>query len=225
MTTTVSEPHDARDLKASIRELATALEESLPGHLGPEELQDFAAGTLPEPERERIREHLALCRTCARKALDLMESPQLTDRELEAQWQRFRTAMPARARWKRAVLALAAVLLLGIAGVVWNTQSRLFEVELTAMRGATAEQVQLPARTGRVRFNLTVDGQSPAYDVEIVASDGRQILSERGVPQRDGLVVVEVPARRLPQGAYRIRVSGPQGLEAEYRIQVEPASD
>jgi hypothetical protein len=221
----VSDRNDARDLKASIRELATALEESLTGHLGPEELRDFAAGTLPEPERERIREHLALCRTCARKALDLMESPQLTDRELEAQWQRFRTAMPTRARWKRAALALAAVLLLGIAGVVWNTQSRLFEVDLSVTRGAAAEQVQLPAGTGRVRFNLTVDGQSPAYDVEIVASDGRQILSERGVPQRDGVVVVEVPAHRLPRGAYRIRVSGPQGLEAEYRIQVEPASD
>lgn len=230
----MNDRNDARDLKASIRELATALEESLTGHLGPEELQDFAAGALPEPEQERMREHLALCRTCARKVLDLKESPapeaeprELTDRELEAQWRRFRAALPAPSRWKRATLAVAAVLLLGIAGVVWDAQSRRVDVELAATRGAEAEEVRLPARTGRVRFKLDLGAPGdPAYDVEIVAADGHQILSERGVPRQDSMVVVEVPARRLSQGAYKIRVSGPQGqLEAEYRIHVEPASD
>lgn len=238
----MSDRHDARDLKASIRELAAALEDRLPEHLGIEELQDFAAGALPEPERERIREHLALCRTCARKALDLMDSPalepvpwELTDRELETQWTRFRAAaVPASLRWKRTALALAAVLLLGIVGlVVWGvrelhvppTYVYLAYVESVETRGSSdQEPIRPPSWAGRVGLVLNLEASAyPEYGVQIVTADGRQIWSERGLPPQNDSVLVEVPARLLLKGIYKIHLSGPQGQPVdEYTVRVEP---
>lgn len=125
-------------LAASVRELAGALEGGLAHHPTSRELLDFLADDLPEAERELIEEHLALCRTCARTALELAAFPEeelapgeesLTKEELEAEWERFRAALsPARPTWSGAALsragwALAASLLLAIVGLaVWNVR-------------------------------------------------------------------------------------------------------
>lgn len=127
-----------RGLSASVRELAGALEGGLAHHPTSGELLDFLAGDLPKAERERIEEHLALCRACARTALELAAFPEeelapgeapLTDGELAAEWKRFRAALPpARPAWSGAVLsragwALAASLLLAVVGLAfWNVR-------------------------------------------------------------------------------------------------------
>lgn len=240
---TVSDRNNERDLKASIRELVTALEGSLEEHPAPEELQDFVVGDLPEPERQRIEEHLALCRECARKALDLAESPEpvrrgalVTERELEVQWERFRVnvAPVTRARQSRKFLPLAAVLLAGIIGLTaWGAR------ELQDLRGlpyvayvATTrgsldqEAIRLPSWAGRLELMLSLETPTyPEYGVEMVAADGRQVWSKRGIPrQDDDTVVVSVPVRLLSKGTYKIRLSGPQGQTvAENKVRIEPA--
>ncbi|HYU33933.1 MAG TPA: zf-HC2 domain-containing protein, partial [Thermoanaerobaculia bacterium] len=95
----MTDRHGERDLTAAVRDLAAALERGLGDHPAPGELLDFVAGDLSEAERERIEEHLALCRECARTALELAEPPGaeaapagelLTEKELAAEWRRFR---------------------------------------------------------------------------------------------------------------------------------------
>lgn len=125
----MSDRQGERDLTASIRELAATLERDLRDHPTPEELQDFLAGDLPADQRERIEEHLALCRDCARAAVELAEVPEIqperrgelvTEAEIEAQWKRFQDAVrPARHPWPSG--ALAAVLLFAVVGAGFAT--------------------------------------------------------------------------------------------------------
>ncbi len=140
-----------QDLAASVRELAGALEGGLAHHPAPGELLDFLAGDLPEAEQERIEEHLALCRACARTALELASGSEeelasgearLTKEEVAAEWERFRAALPpARPAWRRAApggggWALAASLLLAVIGLaVWNVR---LSRELRAPRAEVA---------------------------------------------------------------------------------------
>lgn len=239
----VSDRHNERDLKASIRELAAVLERGLDEHPAPAELQDFLAGDLPEDQRERIEEHLALCPTCARAALDLAELPDLepvrrgellTESELAAQWERFKTSVAPAPAWKRNVLALAAALLLGIVGlVVWGARELqkpradvyVAFLDASATRGSSkAETIRHPAWAGRIVFIFGLDTQEfSEYGIEVVAADGRKIWSGRGVSRQDESVAVEIPVRRLPKGTYQIRLSGPQGQAvSEHTIEIEP---
>lgn len=234
----MSEPQQERDLKASIRELAVALEGGLDGHLTPAELQDFLAGDLPEPGRERAEEHLALCRECARAALDLAEEPVrrgdlLTEGELEAQWERFRARVEP-APWWRKGWALAAVLLIAMAipmaWVIWKSAQPQTGVVIVDLFPGTLRSSEEPERipSGADVIVLTLYGVpkiNSEYRVEIRSEDGREIRSQSGIQRKDDRVAFGIPASDLPPGTYRIILSAPQGEPVEYvaRIEVVPA--
>jgi Putative zinc-finger len=233
-----------RDLKASIRELAAALESTLEEHPAPEELQDLAAGDLSDPERQRIEEHLALCRECTRAALELAESLEperrgtlITDDELEVQWERFRAKVaPPSRRWGWGGLALAAVLLVAVGGaVVWGLfeasrpRTDVFVADLYSepVRGEE-KPTQIPSWARRISLRLNLDAPVPAtrYRVEIVAEGDRRIWGPREVPLQMDSVVVDVPARLLPEGRYEIRLSGPRGQPVDvYDVRIETAAE
>jgi anti-sigma factor RsiW len=175
-----------RDLRTGIRDLAAALERGVEDHPAPAELLDFVAGDLPEAERRRIEEHLALCRDCARTALELAESPGvepvgelLTRQEVAAEWERFRGALaaarPARhATTHRVPWALAASLLAAVIGLaVWNARLRqearvlgepradvavvdLVPEETVARAGGAEEEVRPPAWADRLVLILNL---------------------------------------------------------------------
>lgn len=240
---TVSKRHNERDLKASIRELATALESGLDDHLTPAKLQDFLAGDLPEPERERVEEHLALCRECARATLELAEPLEpvrrgalLTESELEAQWGRFRARVAPAPWWQKKGWALAAVLLLTVLGVWGLRESQkpqphvyLVDLDPVAQLRSTEKpvQVHLPAWAGRIFLNLYLESPSLAseYRVDILTEDGRPIWSQSGVPHQEEGVAVEISARLLPEGTYRIRLTAPQGEPVEYVVRIKTSND
>lgn len=243
----MSDRQGERDLTASIRELSATLERDLRDHPAPEELQDFLAGDLPADQRERIEEHLALCRDCARAAVELAEVPEIqpekrgelvTEAEIEAQWKRFQTAVaPPPARRFRGIEALAAVLLLALLGMTaWaflresQSQTDMFLVDLphagsTTTRGLV-KTVSLPSWAGRVQLVIDLPYQTPEYPeyhVEIRMKGGRRVSSDRVYQQEDGTLTVQVSRRRLPEGAYEIRVADPQGKQlVVYEFLIEP---
>lgn len=257
----MSDRHGERNLTAAVQDLAVALERGLGDHPAPGELLDFLAGDLSEGGRERIEDHLALCRACARTALELAGSSELeaapagallTEKELAAEWERFRGALAATPARRTAAMrgvpwALAAGLLLAVVGLGWWVGELAREVRrLSAPRGDMVvadllpvaareraagedegEEVPVPAWAERVVLLLALadPGAAAEYRVEIAGADGgggRQIRGLRRDP--DGTLALDLPARMLRPGRYRIRLFTAEGGKpvAEYALRVVP---
>lgn len=89
-------------LAAALRHLAERERRSLTEHPTPQELASYHAGELPPEAEARLREHLAICRECSDLLLDLagfatltppQGVPELTDDEVEQDWQALRARM------------------------------------------------------------------------------------------------------------------------------------
>lgn len=242
----MSDRQGERDLTASIRELAATLERDLRDHPTPEELQDFLAGDLPADQRERIEEHLALCRDCARAAVELAEVPEIqpekrgelvTEAEIEAQWKRFQTAAGISRRPRR-IAALAAALLIGLLGfAAWQEMTRPRTDEQVIYLQPVDDILRSPRGEDTInrggRFVLVLDlleSESDPVDaghrLEVQTLEGREVLSLRDVrPHGDGTFTLTIPRRALPAGEYRILLFDPQGKRiAGYLLRIDPES-
>jgi hypothetical protein len=89
---------DKPSFEESLRELA-ARRLAAEGHPTPEDLAAYQAGELGTDQRERIKDHLAICEDCSRLLLDLAEFERFeparesiapVDARAEASWQRLR---------------------------------------------------------------------------------------------------------------------------------------
>jgi hypothetical protein len=120
---------------ALARAVAAAKSAQLDRHPEPDELVDYYLGTLLSTEVERIQDHLALCRDCAKLVLDLSaitrKAPAGEGRptpELKAEWEKLRSRLErrqstslVRSRLTRTTpWALAASLLLSACLLVWD---------------------------------------------------------------------------------------------------------
>jgi hypothetical protein len=91
-------------LAAALRHLAEQERRTPSEHATPGELTAYHEGTLPPPVEARVREHLAHCKLCSDLLLDLAGFadlapppgvPELTDAEVEKDWQALRARMGA----------------------------------------------------------------------------------------------------------------------------------
>ena len=89
-------------LDAALRHLAEQQRRSLTSHPTPQELAAYHAGELPPEAEARILDHLAVCRECSDLLLDLSGFadlkppagvPELTDAQVEQDWQALRSRM------------------------------------------------------------------------------------------------------------------------------------
>lgn len=87
---------------AALRHLAEQQRRSLTSHPTPQELAAYHAGELPPEAEARILDHLAICRECSDLLLDLSGfadlkppagMPELTDQQVEQDWQALRKRM------------------------------------------------------------------------------------------------------------------------------------
>lgn len=87
---------------AALRHLAEQQRRSLTSHPTPQELAAYHAGELPPEAEARILDHLAICRECSDLLLDLSGFadlkppagvPELTDAQVEQDWQALRARM------------------------------------------------------------------------------------------------------------------------------------
>ncbi|MES1240043.1 MAG: zf-HC2 domain-containing protein [Acidobacteriota bacterium] len=92
-------------LTAALRLLAEQEHRTSAEHSTPGELAAYHEGTLPPQDQERVREHLAHCRLCSDLLLDLAGFadlapppgvPELTDAEVEEDWQALRARIRER---------------------------------------------------------------------------------------------------------------------------------
>jgi hypothetical protein len=236
---TVIDMDSERDLKGAVRDLAEAMEKGQTAHPSHDELLGYAAGALDAAEQDRIEDHLALCRECARTVLALTV---LADGGLEEDRPPVRVLAAAALPY-----ALAASLLLAV-GLGWRTvrlgeevrqlsapRSDVYVADLVPTGSAgprergEPEAVHPPAWASRVVLILAFGGPAshPEYAVELATADGRPLWSRRGLqPGPDGTFVLDVPRPWLSPGTYRIRLSGLRGAAAQevarYELRIEP---
>jgi hypothetical protein len=100
----LSEDDKKPPLDAALRHLAEQQRRSLTSHPTPQELAAYHAGELPPEAETRILDHLAICRECSDLLLDLagfadlkppQGVPELTDEQVEQDWQALRSRMRA----------------------------------------------------------------------------------------------------------------------------------
>lgn len=93
---------DKPSLSEAIRLLAERDRRSLGAHPKIEELAAYHAGELEPRDEARVRDHIAVCRECSDLLLDLINfsdltpppgEPDLTDEEMEEDWQALRARM------------------------------------------------------------------------------------------------------------------------------------
>ena len=98
----MSEDDEKPPLDAALRHLAEQQRRSLTSHPPPQELAAYHAGELPPEAEARILDHLAVCRECSDLLLDLSGFadlkppagvPELTDAQVEQDWQALRAKM------------------------------------------------------------------------------------------------------------------------------------
>jgi hypothetical protein len=173
------------------------------------------------------------------------EEDRLSRFELEADWRRLRKAAVSRvpAPRTRLVDALAASLLLATVGLsLWVGRLRDEVRELSGpradvyvadlvpsgqeSRGEKEELVRVPAWAERVLLllNLAGAGSGTEYRVEVLGPGARVLWSRSGLRRSpDGTFALEVPARLLPAGSYRVRLLDEAGKPvAEYGFRVGP---
>lgn len=88
--------------------------------------------------------------------------------------------------------------------------------ENVVREGGSPGSVEIKSGVTLVRLLLEVtSGPYERYRAELQTADGREIATAEDLKARDEdgaqFVVVEVPAARLPRGAYRLRLSGISG--------------
>jgi len=93
---------DRPSLDAALRHLAEQERQALTSHPTPQALAAYHAGELPPEEEARILDHLSICRECSDLLLDLSGFadlkppegvPELTDQQIEQDWQKLRSKM------------------------------------------------------------------------------------------------------------------------------------
>jgi len=98
----LSEDDEKPPLDAALRHLAEQQRRSLTSHPTPQELAAYHAGELPPEAEAKILDHLAICRECSDLLLDLsgfadlkppQGVPELTDEQVEQDWQKLRAKM------------------------------------------------------------------------------------------------------------------------------------
>lgn len=100
----MSQDDEKPPLDAALRHLAEQQRRSLTSHPTPQELAAYHAGELPPEAEARILDHLAICRECSDLLLDLSGFadlkppagvPELTDAQVDQDWQALRAKMRA----------------------------------------------------------------------------------------------------------------------------------
>jgi hypothetical protein len=244
---TVIDMDGERDLKAAVRDLAQAMESGLREHPSHDELHAYAAGALDAAERDRIEDHLALCRDCARTALDLAvledEEPEelaeerLPETVLAAEWERLRRAAvpppPSPFRRRAAAVspvlpyALAASLLLAI-GLGWRTIRLGEEVrQLSAPRSDVWVADLVPAGSTGPRERGAIEAVHPpswaSRIVLILAFAGPTSYPEYGIElaTADGRAIWRRQGLRPgPEGTFTLEVPRAWLPPGSYRIRL-----
>jgi hypothetical protein len=239
-------------LDAALRHLAEQQRRSLTGHPTPQELAAYHAGELPPEAEARVLDHLAICRECSDLLLDISGFadlkppagvPELTDAQVEQDWQALRAKMrvgegrkertaevvPIRpmgpaarpARWTSLLLPVAASLLAVIGfsfGLYQSVQvSRLSRPRVVpVISSADVERGETIPRVSSQNGGVIYLEPGPEKEYpryEAELIGGEEVLARFPIGPIDGSASIMVPP--LEPGSYHIRLYGIEGGRAE----------
>jgi len=143
-----------------------------------DQLLDFAAGRLPEPAAQRVREHLKVCTLCEDIAARARQPVSEVD---ELAWQRARRSLDRRqAPWSRSPKQMprawaAAAMMIVAAGVVIWLAPGTHEPPAPQTRGAAMLAIEPVGTVNKVEwFRWTTQPMAAAYEVRLDGPGGVQ---------------------------------------------------
>lgn len=191
-------------------------------------LECYCLARLPEPEYERVEEHLLLCERCQNEMAAAEETIRLIQeacrewntrpRTVRSNWLIRLTSIP-RPVFAGALAACALMVLVPVAmqqpdpGVPVN-------VELHTSRGSGPGGTAPAVASSVLRLHIDAS-QLPAasYQVEIVDRQGERVWS--GTPVRDGTGLYVLTGRPIQAGTYWVRLyDGKNELLREFGLQL-----
>lgn len=228
-------------LAAVVRKWAEEVRPRAGEHPGAERLAAYAEDALDAAAAERLRDHLALCRGCSRRVLELRafpghaapDVPALSAAEVDREWQRLwrrvgpkkskRPAAPARraaADW--APWALAASLLIATLGVsTWGVSLQRRLREQARPRG-DAELLELPPPGSRAAERSVSRAGAPLLVVtdppvpsDVTGFDWEVLPAAAGAP-----ALWRGPAERAPDKRFVLQLPGGFLAPGRYRLQL-----
>ncbi len=252
----MSEDDQKPPLDAALRHLAEQQRRSLTSHPTPQELAAYHAGELPPEAEVKILDHLAICRECSDLLLDLSGFadlkppegvPELTDAQVEEDWQALRarmsaperkpaevvpfppTGMPRQERRYSQLLPIAASLLATVLAFLlgfYMGAPRLQpsvpqEIYLETTRGEEGGVAQsISHQRDAVVFVRTL-GDLPSYRLEIRLGDN--VLWSGTAKGPATSVPIDIPGHSLEPGSYKIRLYGSEDSQdaIDYDLEVE----
>ena len=214
---------DHLDFDRLVRALTNEVRAESGPHLDGDLLVSYRNEMLPQPEVERVQDHLSSCDACSKLLLDLDELEQM-ESSLLPSW-RARLALKrmqqkgATTFWRRVAMASStALLLLAVASAVLLVRSnrpvakvKIVELEPVSERAPSvhAEVVVEPsARWVALVLHPGTVSSYREYTVEIRRSD-ELVRSIGGLePNRYGSLVLGLPRRALAPGKYDLELLG-----------------
>jgi hypothetical protein len=202
-------------------------------HPASEKLSAYQANELSPEEDDAIQEHLANCRLCAQRLLDLQRflapppeevaAERVADFETEAEWRRLRKKIRPRKVLPPEV-AIAAVLVLVLAWSLYRVVSLekqlsepITDLQPTTLeaqgsrKGAPVIAEPRSFKLGHVAaFETLSDPPHQRYRLIFRDKEGRIQRSVEDT-EEDGIITLFLPRRFLPPGVYRVEVLGLDG--------------
>lgn len=216
----MSQQDEKPRLDAALRHLAEQQRRSLTSHPTPQELAAYHAGELPPEAEAKILDHLAICRECSDLLLDLSGFvdlkppagvPELTDAQVEEDWQKLRAKMGKEAP-ERKPADVVPIRGAGPAGKPERAYSPLLPIaaSLLAVLGFSFAIYQ-SIQVGKLerRFDEQNQPWSPAavsLDNEIVRSAEEQEVKR--VSSEKGAILALYPDSELTFPAYEAEIVG-----------------
>ncbi len=247
----MSEDDEKLPLDAALRHLAEQQRRSLTSHPTPQELAAYHAGELPPEAESRLLDHLAVCRDCSDLLLGLSGFadlkppegvPELTDKQVEEDWQELRSRMreeaplplPPRTAevvpirsvarperiypvWLPVAASLLAVIGLSF-GLYQSAQAGTLSKPrvVREISNADVERGETAPRISARNGGVIVLQPGPERDYPDYEAEillGREVLERFPVGPIDGSVSILIPP--LEPGSYDIRLYGIEGGKKE----------
>ncbi|MCP4664113.1 MAG: hypothetical protein GY856_52685 [bacterium] len=223
--------------------LVDQMREASPAHPTVDELIAYDTGELGAEEKDRLQDHLVICRDCFALIADLESFSEAgrsaprperpADFEAAAFWRTLRPRLATR-RWHIPAAMAASFLVAALGFSFWVATQQRTIAELsepqpnprvydlvadTSQRtGRVARPLEIPSGVGfTLIFTPDLGREYPGYQVMIRDSEDSVVRTVEGVEKRlaDETFTLWLPPGALPLGEYRVELYGLEGEGSE----------
>jgi hypothetical protein len=188
-------------------------------HINDEQLDLYAAGSIPAEDLPQVEEHLLLCESCRTRLSRADEFAALFRQAAALPGARARMRWLTSWRWRTAAGFAAAAVVTVMFVASRREQSAVLPaiVSMQSLRGPEAPARIEAGRAAILVFDIEAQ-RDGGYEARIVDPEGKEVLHPR-TQLRDGHLAIAV--ERLSKGSYWVRVyrTGGRDAVAEYGLE------